>query len=47
MVKKIGFKPEWTERDIKVAEDFAKRHTGKEPGLDSDEYVKWLYDIKQ
>jgi len=43
MAKKIGFKPKWTERDIQVVEAFAKKHTGKEPGLGPDEYVKWLY----
>lgn len=46
MAKKAGFKPEWTKRDTKIAEEFVKQHTGKEPGLDSDEYVKWLYGVK-
>ncbi|MDE0090652.1 MAG: hypothetical protein OXP12_04765 [Thaumarchaeota archaeon] len=42
-----GFEPEWTERHTQIAQQFAKQHTGKEPGLDSDEYVKWLYGVKR
>ena len=45
--KETGFKPEWTERHTKAAEKFKLWYKGGEPGLDDDEYVKWLYDIKQ
>lgn len=44
---KIGFKPVWEEYHSKRAKEFQATHTGKEPALGSDEYVKWLYGVQQ